>query len=281
MINILSVNHCLKAMDPNLIQRFHLQKAVYDPKGVHPFHSFAPGWITQTHLYKLLRLLVVLERNMGKRREPAVLSGPLNVPHQHRIDPALLAAVVKRLANQNRTKLPHYIALELQSAFSCLADDEDSLEHQHDFVTKRKEVRFGTLEIRHYKVVWDNSSPSRGPSMTLGWQYLSSAAVTIDEYEETRPPRRTRRELRIPLHPEKTAPLTIPQVVAVSRPIKEVAEDSSQSWQQQQESLEQYKQRYRNWKSHLTEWCNCLPVSVRKPQEILLRRRGYGPCSVE
>ena len=126
--------------------------------------------------------------------------------------------------------------------------------------------------------------------MTLGWQYLPSAAVTIDEYEEARPPRRTRRELRIHLHLGKTATLTIPQevvvAVAVSPAIKEATVlDSSQSRQQQQqqqeESLEQYKQRYRNWKSHLTEWCNCLPVSVRKPQEILLRRRGYGPCSVE
>ena len=55
------------------------------------------------------------------------------------------------------------------------------------------------MEIREYDTQLDtNPSVSCGPAMALSWSYNVSARVTIEKYEEVRPPRRKMREMRVP-----------------------------------------------------------------------------------
>lgn len=51
----------------------------------------------------------------------------------------------------------------------------------------KKSTSFSTVEIREYNIViGDNPSVSRGAPIGLGWKYVSSSPIKIDEYEFTR-----------------------------------------------------------------------------------------------
>lgn len=60
-------------------------------------------------------------------------------------------------------------------------------------------VGFKSVEIREYKrTLGDNPSVSRGPAITLGWEYDFCDPVCINRYEEDRGKRRIRHELLMP-----------------------------------------------------------------------------------
>lgn len=51
----------------------------------------------------------------------------------------------------------------------------------------KKSISFSTVEIREYNIViGDNPSVSRGAPVGLGWKYVSSSPINVDEYEFTR-----------------------------------------------------------------------------------------------
>mmetsp|Transcript_1938 Transcript_1938/g.2956 ORF Transcript_1938/g.2956 Transcript_1938/m.2956 type:complete len:189 (+) Transcript_1938:98-664(+) len=65
--------------------------------------------------------------------------------------------------------------------------------------TSKKRVQFSNLEIREYTVgLGDNPACTNGPALTLGWRFEQSSSISIVQYEESRPPRRNKNEIRIP-----------------------------------------------------------------------------------
>jgi hypothetical protein len=62
----------------------------------------------------------------------------------------------------------------------------------------RKSVSFSCLEIREYNVtVGDHPCCTSGFPLTLDWDYAKGSTVSLDEYELSRCPRRSRKELKI------------------------------------------------------------------------------------
>jgi len=61
-----------------------------------------------------------------------------------------------------------------------------------------RRVSFAVLQIREYnQVLGDHPCCSSGPPISLGWDHVNTRRVDINEYERTRSPRRTRRELKM------------------------------------------------------------------------------------
>jgi len=63
-----------------------------------------------------------------------------------------------------------------------------------------KTVIFHKVIIREYeRTLGDNPSVRRGPAISIGWRYVPDAIVIdLDEYETTRPPRRSKNEIIVP-----------------------------------------------------------------------------------
>jgi hypothetical protein len=69
--------------------------------------------------------------------------------------------------------------------------EESQQSHQ-----RRKSVSFSNLEIRNYEqVIGDHPCCKIGCPLSLGWDYSESSCVSLDQYEESRAPRRPRGEL--------------------------------------------------------------------------------------
>lgn len=61
-----------------------------------------------------------------------------------------------------------------------------------------RSVKFSTIEIRKYnRILGDNPACTSGPPTQLDWGYTSLPSKTLDEYEDNRLPRRTRRHLAL------------------------------------------------------------------------------------
>ena len=64
------------------------------------------------------------------------------------------------------------------------------------FSTLKPTVSFSNLEIREYDVaISDHPSCSFGPPVQLSWEYKQKEIVPVDSYEQSRSPRRERRDL--------------------------------------------------------------------------------------
>jgi hypothetical protein len=63
----------------------------------------------------------------------------------------------------------------------------------------KKSVSFHRIEIReHERALGDNPAVRTGPALSIGWGSVNAISIDVDEYEEFRPPRRTRSELQMP-----------------------------------------------------------------------------------
>jgi hypothetical protein len=61
----------------------------------------------------------------------------------------------------------------------------------------KKSVSFASVEIRNYSVIiGDHPCCTQGCPLSLDWDYVSSDAQSLDEYESTRYPRIPREDLR-------------------------------------------------------------------------------------
>mmetsp|Transcript_16990 Transcript_16990/g.19444 ORF Transcript_16990/g.19444 Transcript_16990/m.19444 type:complete len:208 (+) Transcript_16990:155-778(+) len=59
---------------------------------------------------------------------------------------------------------------------------------------------FTTIEIREYPIILgDNPSVSQGAPLTIGWEHWNVVKWDFDEYEETRPARRSYVEMSVPM----------------------------------------------------------------------------------
>jgi hypothetical protein len=71
----------------------------------------------------------------------------------------------------------------------------------------KKSVGFASIDIRrHSIVIGDHPCCTMGCPLSLGWDYSDAVAQTLEQYEATRSPRRTRRDLRTS-HEERRAML--------------------------------------------------------------------------
>jgi len=82
--------------------------------------------------------------------------------------------------------------------------EEDDHAHGHGGTNPRKRnlplkhVTFTDVLIREYnQVLGDHPCCSLGPPVSLGWEYQTQKDMSLDYYEVTRKPRRSRRELRL------------------------------------------------------------------------------------
>lgn len=63
---------------------------------------------------------------------------------------------------------------------------------------QKRSVSFANLEIREYsQVLGDHPYCRSGPPISLGWDFEPAFLVEVEEYESTREPRRTRRQMRM------------------------------------------------------------------------------------
>lgn len=64
----------------------------------------------------------------------------------------------------------------------------------------KRVISFSTIEIREYNItLGDNPGGQNGPPVSLDWNYNKNLTqvLNVDLYEETRPPRRSRREMHM------------------------------------------------------------------------------------
>jgi hypothetical protein len=67
----------------------------------------------------------------------------------------------------------------------------------HPMLTTR--VSFNQIEIREYsRCMGDNPATTHGPPLSIDWDYNVAGTYAVDEYEDTRPPRRVSQEFCVP-----------------------------------------------------------------------------------
>eukprot|EP00539_Tryblionella_compressa_P006541 CAMPEP_0178754954 /NCGR_PEP_ID=MMETSP0744-20121128/12448_1 /TAXON_ID=913974 /ORGANISM="Nitzschia punctata, Strain CCMP561" /LENGTH=279 /DNA_ID=CAMNT_0020408927 /DNA_START=183 /DNA_END=1022 /DNA_ORIENTATION=- len=65
--------------------------------------------------------------------------------------------------------------------------------------TPKRTVNFDSISIREFaRALGDNPATTNGPPLTLDWDYEDIGSIKVDEYEETRPPRRVTQQMVIP-----------------------------------------------------------------------------------
>jgi hypothetical protein len=85
------------------------------------------------------------------------------------------------------------------SSKSLSTDAHESLNQRKPLI--RKNVSFHTIEFReHERTLSDHPSVSSGPAVGIGWSSMDSLQCSVAEYEEYRPPRRTKSNLVMPAH---------------------------------------------------------------------------------
>jgi hypothetical protein len=92
------------------------------------------------------------------------------------------------------------LCLEMEE---ILASDFLRTESEREFVDESrikgnsKKVSFASIKIRsHCVVIGDHPCCTMGFPLALGWDYTDAKSLSLDKYEASRCPRRTRRELR-------------------------------------------------------------------------------------
>jgi hypothetical protein len=71
--------------------------------------------------------------------------------------------------------------------------------NEENKLPQQRSVNFDTIRIREFaRTLGDNPSTTHGPPLTLDWHYQDTKPIKVDEYEETRPPRRVTQEMMIP-----------------------------------------------------------------------------------
>jgi hypothetical protein len=111
--------------------------------------------------------------------------------------PSLGAAPRPVPQNPRRNQLPRKPSLKFGSSLgssatnSTTSSDEANLDRL-SLANGKRTVSFGKLEAREYNIALsDNPSVSCGPAIQLGWDFTECPAQHVEDYEESREPRRT------------------------------------------------------------------------------------------
>lgn len=97
--------------------------------------------------------------------------------------------------------MPCISTISESSVASSQEEDEDDHSNEPSDATCTSlppRVSFSSLEIRSYStVIGDHPCTSGGCAVALGWDFVSLGSVSLDHYEDCRPPRRTLSEMRL------------------------------------------------------------------------------------
>uniref|UniRef100_A0A6U2PXV6 Uncharacterized protein n=1 Tax=Leptocylindrus danicus TaxID=163516 RepID=A0A6U2PXV6_9STRA len=61
-----------------------------------------------------------------------------------------------------------------------------------------KKVSFSSIEIREFNVVLGDNPCAYGPSLSLGWNCHRNFTMEVDNYEESKPVRRSQKQMQLP-----------------------------------------------------------------------------------
>mmetsp|Transcript_18699 Transcript_18699/g.18012 ORF Transcript_18699/g.18012 Transcript_18699/m.18012 type:complete len:253 (-) Transcript_18699:306-1064(-) len=97
---------------------------------------------------------------------------------------------------------PQSVTVSPRSSFKSKSDSDlllnPSLMSDKIFSCRKRNVSFSSLHVRSYNVVFgDHPCCMTGPPLTLGWNHEPEDVMSLDEYESSRAPRKSRRDLRM------------------------------------------------------------------------------------
>jgi hypothetical protein len=134
-----------------------------------------------------------------------------------------------------------------------------------------RKVNFDTIQFREYNLaLGDNPATTNGPPLSLDWYYQDTEAVLVDDYEESRPPRRITQQMILPgkvredmlLSQTKTTKMQITRMVSQVRSSRHQRRVSvaMQDFEEWQEALEFLSRRWRRMRKG---------ISKEREQELL------------
>ena len=123
-------------------------------------------------------------------------SDKIQQPQQH--TPEFRVLTESDRANSLPARLPRKSSMKripsVQSADTT--GSESSMLSASARLAVKRNVSFGKLETREYSIALsDHPSCSFGPPISLGWDFRDKEAVSLDDYEEGRSPRRSMHEM--------------------------------------------------------------------------------------
>lgn len=88
---------------------------------------------------------------------------------------------------------------DVKSVMKCRTLDESLHSVYGAQKNHNQNIKFGTVGIREYgRTLGDNPSCSSGPPVSISWDYNVLGEMEVEEYEETRPARRSQMEMVLP-----------------------------------------------------------------------------------
>jgi hypothetical protein len=113
------------------------------------------------------------------------------------------------------------------------SDTESTIATIDDFSTSKKSVSFGVISVREYnRVLGDNPDVLFGPPISIGWNYVQKESIAMDEYEATKPQRKT--ALRMSSVTRRNLLLNVfdvpaEEIKAVEREVQKIQKQRSQT----------------------------------------------------
>jgi len=75
-------------------------------------------------------------------------------------------------------------------------ENDDTSLSSTESVGRTSAIQFTTIEVREFnRILGDNPACSRGPPVSLDWDYTDTETLSLDEYETNRIPRRPTKKL--------------------------------------------------------------------------------------
>lgn len=88
-----------------------------------------------------------------------------------------------------------YLHAEAESS-GTLTDLATKAQEEEIAADREAKVSFGSVIVREYnQVIGDHPEVRVGPPISLGWDYVQSAALSLDDYEKSKPQKRIVRRL--------------------------------------------------------------------------------------
>lgn len=116
-------------------------------------------------------------------------------------------------------------------------DGNDELEDMPQDRILSKKVSFTHIEIREYDVVLGDNPCAYGPSLSLGWKCHRNFTMEMDNYEESKPERRSQRQMQLPRYVRERI---LMDFGFSRREMNEAIEESTTIKKQRQQTVDRY-----------------------------------------
>eukprot|EP00980_Cylindrotheca_fusiformis_P007267 scaffold1525_cov142-Cylindrotheca_fusiformis.AAC.67 len=115
------------------------------------------------------------------------------------VSPQITTGAVVSKSKMRRCISVPYGMEDIKSIMKCRTLDESLHSAYGSDKKKGRGIKFGKIGIREYaRTLGDNPSCSSGPPVSISWEYNFMGELTIQEYEDTRPNRRSQMEMVLP-----------------------------------------------------------------------------------